>query len=224
MILYIDTAFDETTLAVKKDKKIFKEKISKNINISQVLIEKTKHIFKNIGAEKEEIKAIGFNNGPGNFTSLRVALAYVKAISYHLRIPVIPINSFQILLLSSFEESVENQILLAIDAKMNEVYWTYYNNYSNFLSKSSDFNLTSEYEIYENIKKFGEKNLKLIKNSDNILNDVEKNNLFFNKIIKYKNKQNLENIFNFIEKYSGKEINEVNLLYVRNNVAKKKYE
>ena len=33
MILYIDTAFDETTLAIKKDKKIFEEKISKNKNV-----------------------------------------------------------------------------------------------------------------------------------------------------------------------------------------------
>ena len=221
MILYIDTAFDETTLAIKKDKKIFEEKISKNINISQLLIKKTKHIIKKIGAEKEEIEAIGFNNGPGNFTSLRVALAYVKAVSYRLRIPVIPINSFQILLLSSLEISDENEILLAIDAKMNQVYWIHCDNYSDLFLNRSNFNLTSEYEIYENIKNFGEKNLKLIKNSNNILKDTKKNNLFFNKIIKHENKKNLENIFSHIEKHPGENINEVNLLYVRNNVAKK---
>ena len=147
MILYIDTAFDETTLAIKKDKKIFEEKISKNTNISQILIEKTKHIFKKIGVEKEEIDAIGFNNGPGNFTSLRVALAYVKAISYYLSIPVIPINSFQVLLLSSHEVSDENQILIAIDAKMNEVYWVYCNHYSDLFLNRTNFNLTS----YENL-------------------------------------------------------------------------
>ena len=221
MILYIDTAFDETTLAIKKDKKIFEEKISKNTNISQILIEKTKHIFKKIGVEKEEIDAIGFNNGPGNFTSLRVALAYVKAISYYLSIPVIPINSFQVLLLSSHEVSDENQILLAIDAKMNEVYWVYCNHYSDLFLNRTNFNLTSEYEIYENIKNFNAKNLKLIKNNSNILNNTDKNNLFFDKIIKHKNKENLEHIFSYIEKHQVDNTNEVNLLYVRNNVAKK---
>ncbi len=221
MILYIDTAFDETTLAIKKDKKIFEEKISKNTNISQILIEKTKHIFKKIGVEKEEIDAIGFNNGPGNFTSLRVALAYVKAISYYLSIPVIPINSFQVLLLSSHEVSDENQILIAIDAKMNEVYWVYCNHYSDLFLNRTNFNLTSEYEIYENIKNFNAKNLKLIKNNSNILNNTNKNNLFFDKIIKHKNKENLEHIFSYIEKHQVDNTNEVNLLYVRNNVAKK---
>ena len=221
MILYIDTAFDETTLAIKKDKKIFEEKISKNTNISQILIEKTKHIFKKIGVEKEEIDAIGFNNGPGNFTSLRVALAYVKAISYYLSIPVIPINSFQVLLLSSHEVSDENQILLAIDAKMNEVYWVYCNHYSDLFLNKTNFNLTSEYEIYENIKNFNAKNLKLIKNNSSILNNTNKNNLFFDKIIKHKNKENLEHIFSYIEKHQVDNTNEVNLLYVRNNVAKK---
>ena len=221
MILYIDTAFDETTLAIKKDKKIFEEKISKNTNISQILIEKTKHIFKKIGVEKEEIDVIGFNNGPGNFTSLRVALAYVKAISYYLSIPVIPINSFQVLLLSSHEVSDENQILLAIDAKMNEVYWVYCNHYSDLFLNRTNFNLTSEYEIYENIKNFNAKNLKLIKNNSNILNNTNKNNLFFDKIIKHKNKENLEHIFSYIEKHQVDNTNEVNLLYIRNNVAKK---
>ena len=221
MILYIDTAFDETTLAIKKDKKIFEEKISKNTNISQILIEKTKHIFKKIGVEKEEIDAIGFNNGPGNCTSLRVALAYVKAISYYLSIPVIPINSFQVLLLSSHEVSDENQILLAIDAKMNEVYWVYCNHYSDLFLNRTNFNLTSEYEIYENIKNFNAKNLKLIKNNSSILNNTNKNNLFFDKIIKHKNKENLEYIFSYIEKHQVDNTNEVNLLYVRNNVAKK---
>ena len=85
---------------------------------------------------------------------MRVALAYVKAISYYLSIPVIPINSFQVLLLSSHEVSDENQILIAIDAKMNEVYWVYCNHYSDLFLNRTNFNLTSEYEIYENIKNF----------------------------------------------------------------------
>ena len=56
MILYIDTAFDETIMAVKKDEKIFVEKISKNINISQTLIEKTRYILDKIGKEKQDIE------------------------------------------------------------------------------------------------------------------------------------------------------------------------
>ena len=100
MILYIDTAFDKTILAIKKDGKIFEEKINENTNISQILVQKTDDLLKKIGIKKTDIKLIGFNKGPGNFTSLRVALAYVKAIGYYLNIPVVALNSFQILALS----------------------------------------------------------------------------------------------------------------------------
>ena len=130
MILYIDTAFDETILAVKKDEKIFVEKISKNINISQTLIEKTRYIFDKIGKEKQDIEVIGFNNGPGNFTSLRVALAYIKAISYYLKIPVVPLNSFQVLALSIVKPDHNSNTIIAVDARMNEIYWARYKNYS----------------------------------------------------------------------------------------------
>jgi hypothetical protein len=86
--------------------------------------------------------------------------------------------------------------------------------------------LSSESELYEK-NNLGNDQLTLVKNNRNILNADKKNQLIFNKII-INNKNNLENIFSFIEyslsKNLEKNINKVNLLYVRNNVAKKKHE
>jgi tRNA A37 threonylcarbamoyladenosine modification protein TsaB len=94
MILFINTAFDKTVLALKKDKKIFIEEINEDIKISQKLVEQTDIILKKAGAKKEDIKLIGFNSGPGNFTSLRVSLTYIKAISYYLNIPCSGVKFF----------------------------------------------------------------------------------------------------------------------------------
>ena len=106
MILFIDTAFENTILAIKKNDKIFEKSIDDNINISQVLINETKKLLKKANLEKKDITAIGINNGPGNFTSLRVSIAYVKAISYYLNVPIIPINSFQAAALSQERQKV----------------------------------------------------------------------------------------------------------------------
>ncbi len=38
MILYLDTAFNETRIALKKDKKFYESKISEKINISKEFI------------------------------------------------------------------------------------------------------------------------------------------------------------------------------------------
>ena len=226
MILYIDTAFDETILAVKKDEKIFVEKISKNINISQTLIEKTRYIFDKIGKEKQDIEVIGFNNGPGNFTSLRVALAYIKAISYYLKIPVVPLNSFQVLALSILRPDHNSNTIIAVDARMNEIYWARYKNYSEILDNQSDYNLTSESKFYQSIV---DKNLKkqtLIKNNFNILKDETINSSTFDEITIYENMNAMDPIFSFIERSLSKNlvksVDKVNLLYLRDDVARKK--
>ena len=80
MIFFIDTAFDITKLAIKKENSFYEETIDANTNISQVLIDRTKIILDKSRSKKKDIKLIIFNQGPGNFTSLRVALAYIKAM------------------------------------------------------------------------------------------------------------------------------------------------
>ena len=97
MIFFIDTAFDITKLAIKKENFFYEEIIDANTNISQVLIDRTKIILDKSKSKKKDIKLIIFNQGPGNFTSLRVALAYIKAIAFYINIPIITLNSFQIL-------------------------------------------------------------------------------------------------------------------------------
>ena len=53
MILFINTAFDKTVLALKKDKKIFIEEINEDAKISQKLVEQTDIILKKAGAKKK---------------------------------------------------------------------------------------------------------------------------------------------------------------------------
>ena len=46
MILFLDTAIGATTIAIKKDNKIFKKVINDNINISQHLVSYVNDILK----------------------------------------------------------------------------------------------------------------------------------------------------------------------------------
>ena len=114
MILFIDTAFDKTTLALKVSGKIYKEIISEKINISQVIIKRTSGLIKKAKLKKENIDVISFNQGPGNFTSLRISLAYIKAIAFYLKIPVVSLNSFQILAMSRPHINKQHPIIVAI--------------------------------------------------------------------------------------------------------------
>tara|TARA_B110000014_G_C20085586_1_gene567711 strand:- start:892 stop:1575 length:684 start_codon:yes stop_codon:yes gene_type:complete len=227
MILYIDTAFEKTILAVKKDGKIYEEKINENSNISQILIKKTDNLLKNINANKTDIKLIGFNKGPGNFTSLRVSLAYIKAIGFYLNIPIVALNSFQILALSKLNSDNNFPYIVAIDARMNEIYWTKYNGDQIFLDKQS-YELSSSNDLYKKLIKLKYKNINLIKNKSEILNDCDKTNISISTSVCDIQDINLGKIFSSIENLYTNNFNEsidkVNLLYIRDNVAHKKNE
>ena len=228
MILFIDTAFNKTILAVKKNNKIFKKEIKSDKNISQALIEKTKEILEEAELEKRDIKLLSFNNGPGNFTSLRISLAYIKSISFYLKIPVIPINSFQVLALSLKDVNSTSPIIIAIDARMNEIYWVYYQNFSEVFFQNKKYNLTSEIDLCENIENLSLDNLVLIQNNENILKRKDNNILFFDIKTIDSCKTYLKEVFLYIEDYFErglfKNSDKINLLYIRDKVAKKKYE
>jgi|TARA_Y100000389_G_C17312078_1_gene438505 tRNA threonylcarbamoyladenosine biosynthesis protein TsaB len=219
MILYIDTAFNKTRIAVKKDSKIYSSEINQNTDISKNLINDTKKILKESNSKKKDIKLIGYNKGPGNFTSLRISLAYIKALSYYLGIPVIELNSFQILGASYFNSNYVSPFTIAIDARMSEIYWSEYENYNDLFLKKNNFNLTIDKVLVKKYENKKNKDKIIIYNESSILRNLDK---YIEKI-----DIDLEKIFTVIEKKLNDtkcEAIDTKLLYIRNNVAKKKNE
>tara|TARA_B100000767_G_scaffold43583_1_gene37538 strand:- start:7767 stop:8456 length:690 start_codon:yes stop_codon:yes gene_type:complete len=224
MILFIDTAFDITTLVIKKDEKFYKEKIDANISISQVLIERTKIILEKANSKKTDIRLIVFNQGPGNFTSLRVALAYVKAMAFHLNISIITLNSFQIMALSTIKIQSEHPFIVAIDARMHEIYWAEYNNYLDIFTENKGYSLLSVEKCCEKLKYLKEKKITLIKDNSKTIIGSKNYNTLLNEILITPHNIDINNIFEAIEKniyFEEENVNKVSLLYIRDNVAQK---
>ena len=171
--------------------------------------------------QKTDIKLLCFNKGPGNFTSLRVSLAFIKPIAYYLNVPVLELNSFSgIGTLALLEINYNSPFVVAVDAKMNEVYFSEYKNYNELLLKDNSFDLLSNQDFLKNatIKKYS--NLKLVMSSSDIIND-ERKQIIINEVKEIK----VENIFKVIENnklLKKSNINDVSILYLRNKVAKKK--
>ena len=224
MIFFIDTAFDITKLAIKKENSFYEETIDANTNISQVLIDRTKIILDKSRSKKKDIKLIIFNQGPGNFTSLRVALAYVKAMAFYLNIPIITLNSFQMLALSAKKNDNEYPLILAIDARMNEVYYAEYKSYSDIFKKDKSYNLFSYEKFYKILKDMKKEKISIIKNSDSfLLYTKDYNDSVVEKIISPHN-FDIHNILEEVEKnllHNKENIDKVCLLYIRDNVAQK---
>jgi tRNA threonylcarbamoyladenosine biosynthesis protein TsaB len=74
------------------------------------------------GISIEQVDAIAFGRGPGAFTGLRIAVGVTQGIAFGARLPVVPVST-----LAALAQGCESdKALVAIDARMDEVYWGAY--------------------------------------------------------------------------------------------------
>ena len=84
-------------------------------------------ILAGLGLSAEDLSAISFSNGPGSYTGLRVGLSTVKAMSFALEIPLIAINTLDIIAdYHSKQADNYDYIIPMIDARRDEVYCAVY--------------------------------------------------------------------------------------------------
>ncbi|MBT7306628.1 MAG: tRNA (adenosine(37)-N6)-threonylcarbamoyltransferase complex dimerization subunit type 1 TsaB [Gammaproteobacteria bacterium] len=78
------------------------------------------------GCSLQQLDAIAFDRGPGSFTGLRITAGVVQGLAYGADLPVIPVSSLATLALGHFRAHQQRNILVAMDARMGEVYWGCY--------------------------------------------------------------------------------------------------
>ena len=84
-------------------------------------------------AHRKELKldAIAVSIGPGSYTGLRIGLSQAKGLAFGLDLPLIGVNTLQLLTVSAmFQEFHDDDVLFVpmIDARRMEVYTAVYNN------------------------------------------------------------------------------------------------
>lgn len=83
-------------------------------------------LLKQADISLSQLNALAFNSGPGSFTGVRVATSVVQGLAFSNNLPVVPVSSLAALAQLAFREQNQHQVLSAIDARMNEMYWACY--------------------------------------------------------------------------------------------------
>jgi len=74
----------------------------------------------------DRLDAIAFGQGPGSFMGLRIAAGVVQGIAFAHDIPVIPVSTLKATAQRAYEDTGSQNVIAAIDARMDEVYWAAY--------------------------------------------------------------------------------------------------
>ncbi|MEO5563998.1 MAG: tRNA (adenosine(37)-N6)-threonylcarbamoyltransferase complex dimerization subunit type 1 TsaB [Chitinophagaceae bacterium] len=82
-------------------------------------------VMADAGLTKKDIEAIAVTIGPGSYTGLRVGLAAVKGLCYALQIPLIAVNTLEMMAYATSNEEADLYCPL-IDARRMEVFTSVY--------------------------------------------------------------------------------------------------
>ncbi len=120
-ILAIETSGRSFGLALSENGKIIKEVFdNKGFIHSEKLVPNIARIINNAGWKLESLDKIAVSTGPGSFTGIRVGLTCAKVLSQVLGIPVLGINTLE--LLRKAVPKGDFEVIAAIDAGRGEVY------------------------------------------------------------------------------------------------------
>jgi tRNA threonylcarbamoyladenosine biosynthesis protein TsaB len=147
---------------------------------SQLLLPWIEELLHQTSSELASLDAIAVGIGPGAFTGVRLGVAVVQGLATAAKLPVLPVASLdaiasQLVLKPAFISTGAKSFVIAIDARMGEVYWAKYQIVPNQLpQRQGDIHLTSpelvelkniEYLAGRAIREFGDRLLSSIKDS-----------------------------------------------------------
>ena len=125
-ILAIDTATEACSAALLIDGQVSSHYQLAPREHSRLILKMIDDLLLQADVAISQIDAIAFGRGPGSFMGVRIAAGVVQGIAFAHDIPVIPVSTLKAIAQRAHIETQSSHILVAIDARMDEVYWAQY--------------------------------------------------------------------------------------------------
>lgn len=153
LILSIETATEICSVVLSKGNQIICQKTSIELNShSKLLASFIEEVFISCGKDlRKELDAVAVSKGPGSYTGLRIGVSSAKGLAYALDVPLIAVDTLQILAFRAKEKYPDCLYLPMIDARRMEVYSAIYDENLNLIKDiSADIIDKDLYEDYHN--------------------------------------------------------------------------
>lgn len=135
-ILAIDTSTEACSAALRRDDgEVFSEFEIAPRQHTRLLPQMLDAVLGEAKLPKSSLSHCAFCNGPGAFTGIRIAAAMAQGLATGLGIPLVQISTLATLAQVSLDRHAPDVTLVALDARMGEVYWAVYQRDKNGLAK-----------------------------------------------------------------------------------------
>ncbi|MFW5427178.1 MAG: tRNA (adenosine(37)-N6)-threonylcarbamoyltransferase complex dimerization subunit type 1 TsaB [Methylophagaceae bacterium] len=121
-ILALDTCTECCSAALLVQGRVFERVEMTQRGHSDLILGMMNDLFKQAEITISEIDAVAFGRGPGSFTGVRVGVGVAQGIAFARGIPVIPISSLMAVAQGAADKLNIDNIAVAMDARMGEVY------------------------------------------------------------------------------------------------------
>lgn len=128
-LLAIDTSTDLASVALQVHGEVYHEALPNLRQHAKILLPLIDKMLQANDAGLEQLDGIVFGCGPGSFTGLRIACSVAKALAYAHDLPVFPVSGLAAIANELYHTGLETAhvpVLAMMDARMHEVYWSYY--------------------------------------------------------------------------------------------------
>jgi tRNA threonylcarbamoyladenosine biosynthesis protein TsaB len=120
-LLAIETATESVSVALAIHGEILERYQHAPRQHAELLLPWVESVMAEADIGHSSIDAIAFSRGPGSFTSLRIGIGVVQGLAWASDCPVVPVSSLAAVAQTVVKTGI-NSALVAIDARMNEVF------------------------------------------------------------------------------------------------------
>ncbi|HEU0187348.1 MAG TPA: tRNA (adenosine(37)-N6)-threonylcarbamoyltransferase complex dimerization subunit type 1 TsaB [Gallionellaceae bacterium] len=121
-VLAIETSTEYCSVAIWRDGTVSERFEQVGQKHSQVLMGMIDELLRDAGCTLQDMHGIAFGKGPGSFTGVRIACGVAQGLALGAALPVVGVNT----LLAVAHASQKPRVIVALDARMAEVYFAVY--------------------------------------------------------------------------------------------------
>jgi tRNA threonylcarbamoyladenosine biosynthesis protein TsaB len=160
--LNIETATTVCSVSISKNEELlFLRELNEGFTHAENLHLFIQEALRETGINPDQLSAIAVSKGPGSYTGLRIGVSSAKGLAYALNIPLISINTLQLIALAAF--SLKNEAAFycpMIDARRMEVYTSLFDSELSEKTRTEaliiDEKSIEKYSLYPKIYYFGD--------------------------------------------------------------------